>query len=529
MNSSRQKVSHMWLDGHTKIKIITFLFVMLFMLLPGINRGLWRPDEPRVAGICAEMARTGDYIVPRLNGSPFLEYPPLYYVVGAASGKILGTESDIPYRLTSMLFGLFTLGIVFRLMSVRLGTTGGLLAAGVLASSWGFFRVSHWIIVDIALVSGVTLAMYAYIRLCTSYRPRHAILFGLGLGFSFLVKGLVGPAIIAAAVITDMVRQRELTFLWRSRPLLVLACALLPILPWVIGLYHQGGWPFLREVIVVNNLMRFTGAPEGANLGHQEGPLFYWDSLLRHMLPWTLLLIPAFILSLRRYREDPFLSWIIGPLLLLSLSATKRGVYLVPLCPAAACMIANWFMVSSRQSWEQWLVRITWGIAILASIAPFAGIGLGHPILGLVMGLIALSALVFFRINQGLGMGQELRLVLTICIALSACTSVYFSYNKPAEDFLVFAKSAIASARGNSITLIGADESTRGLFSLAAGRTLPVIASPAEISAPGLYVCTDKDGHTLVALKALGNPDIRARGEADGWQMFLVYFRPETP
>lgn len=518
-------------DGVNKKKLfqsIVFLFVVLFMFLPMINRGLWRPDEPRVAGICAEMARTGNYVVPRLNGKHFLEHPPLYYTAGAALGTILGADSDIPYRLCSLLFGLMTLGIVFGLMYTRQGTTGGLLASGILASSWGFFRVSHWVIVDIALVCGVTLAMYAYIRLITEQRARHAILFGLGLGLSFMVKGLVGPAIITAAVLTDLLRQRDITLLRRSRPLLILACALLPILPWVIALYQHGGWPFLREVVVVNNLMRFTGAPEGAALGHQHGPLFYWDGMFQQMIPWTLLLIPAALLSLRRYREDPFLSWIIGPLLLLSLSATKRGVYLAPLCPAAACMITNWLMVSSRRPWEQWMLRITWGIAILGSLAPFAGIALGRPVFGLIMGGIALSALVCFSSYGRIGVPKEIRLVLIICIAMSACTSVYFSCKKPTEDFLAFAHEAVAIAQGRTITLIGNDESNRGLFSLAAGRTLPVIAGPSKLKDPGLYVWTDKEARILSALRTLGKPDILAQGAADGRELYLVSFRPNT-
>jgi hypothetical protein len=511
-----------------RVFFIIFLFVMLFMLVPGINHGLWRPDEPRVAGICAEMARTGDYIVPRLNGAPFLEYPPLYYVAGAVCGKILGPGSDIPYRLCSLFFSLLTLGIVFRLMVTRLGIKAGMLAAGILASSWGFFRVSRWIIVDIALVFGVTLSMYAYIRLITTSRARYAILFGLGLGLSFLTKGLVGPAIIAAAVLADMIRQKSIAILWRSRPILVLTCALIPSLPWVIGLYEQGGWPFMREVIIVNNFMRFAGTPEGAALGHQQGAIFYWDGMLRHMLPWTLLFIPAIIMSVRRYREDPFLSWIIGPLVLLSLSATKRGVYLVPLCPAAACMIATWLTTASRQKWEEWMLRITWGIAILACLAPFAGLGLGHPILGSFMGLIAFSMLVFFSIYRRVCAMHEVSLVLIICIALSASTSVYFTYKKPMEDHLAFVRKVIVNTHDHTLTIVGNDESTRGLFSLVAGGTLPVVAHPAAIKESGLYVWSDKNAQLLSALQTSGKVDILMKSLVDNREILMAFIKPNV-
>jgi hypothetical protein len=78
---------------HTRQWAIVF-FLFAFLLLPGIDHGIWRPDEPLVAGICSEMARSGDYIVPHLNGTPFLEKPPLYkegvYIWTDKKDKILG-------------------------------------------------------------------------------------------------------------------------------------------------------------------------------------------------------------------------------------------------------------------------------------------------------------------------------------------------------------------------------------------------------------------------------------------------------
>jgi hypothetical protein len=59
---------------HTRQWAIVF-FLFAFLLLPGIDHGIWRPDEQLVACICSEMARSGDYIVPHLKGIPFLEKP----------------------------------------------------------------------------------------------------------------------------------------------------------------------------------------------------------------------------------------------------------------------------------------------------------------------------------------------------------------------------------------------------------------------------------------------------------------------
>src|SRR5207237_589140 len=49
-------------------------------LASGLGRtDLWPPDEARVAEIAREMAANGNWVLPRLNGRPFIEEPPPFY------------------------------------------------------------------------------------------------------------------------------------------------------------------------------------------------------------------------------------------------------------------------------------------------------------------------------------------------------------------------------------------------------------------------------------------------------------------
>ena len=79
------------------------------------TRELASGDETRVAGIGAEMAVTGDFVVPRLNGSPFLEYPPAYYWLEAIGFQNFGF-SDWVAKLPSALAGWFGALLVFALL-----------------------------------------------------------------------------------------------------------------------------------------------------------------------------------------------------------------------------------------------------------------------------------------------------------------------------------------------------------------------------------------------------------------------------
>ena len=57
--------------------------------------GLLGPDEPRYASIAREMARSGDWITPRLWGAPWFEKPALLYWLSGLGFRLgLSTELD---------------------------------------------------------------------------------------------------------------------------------------------------------------------------------------------------------------------------------------------------------------------------------------------------------------------------------------------------------------------------------------------------------------------------------------------------
>ena len=66
--------------------------------------GLIGPDEPRYSAIAREMLVTGDYVTPRLHGSPWFEKPVLIYWGAALGYKIFGfneTGARFPAALSA--------------------------------------------------------------------------------------------------------------------------------------------------------------------------------------------------------------------------------------------------------------------------------------------------------------------------------------------------------------------------------------------------------------------------------------------
>ena len=77
------------------------------------SRALLHPDEGRYAEIAREMAATGDWVTPRLNGLKYFEKPPFQYWVTAAAYRAFGVH-EWTARLWPALAGLLAVVAIGR-------------------------------------------------------------------------------------------------------------------------------------------------------------------------------------------------------------------------------------------------------------------------------------------------------------------------------------------------------------------------------------------------------------------------------
>src|SRR3989304_3741269 len=94
---SGEKSSRAWL--------VLLIFTLALMILSIWSLELSGRDSPRVAGIAREMAVTSDYLIPRLNGEDFLEYPSLGYWPIAFSLSMSRNPPDFLTFLPIVLLG----------------------------------------------------------------------------------------------------------------------------------------------------------------------------------------------------------------------------------------------------------------------------------------------------------------------------------------------------------------------------------------------------------------------------------------
>ncbi|HET7775102.1 MAG TPA: glycosyltransferase family 39 protein, partial [Azospira sp.] len=154
-----------------------------------------------VEGMYAEIGRemlTGSgwqhWVIPHLNGVPYIEKPPLLYWSIAVSMSLFG-EHDWAVRLVSVSAGFICLGFVYAYGRAMAGARFGFLAAFALGTSAGFVMMSKVAMTDALLSGYLTGALLLSHWALRQQRLRLLWAAMVCLALAVLAKGLVAFAL----------------------------------------------------------------------------------------------------------------------------------------------------------------------------------------------------------------------------------------------------------------------------------------------------------------------------------------------
>src|SRR5712691_5114863 len=120
--------------------------------------GFLGPDEPRYASIGREMAQSGDWITPRLDGAAWFEKPPLLYWM-TALGHLVHLPDEWAARLPVALVSLAFLLFFFRTLQRALSLGLAMAATAILATSAGWSAFSFVAVPDVPMSAALGAAM----------------------------------------------------------------------------------------------------------------------------------------------------------------------------------------------------------------------------------------------------------------------------------------------------------------------------------------------------------------------------------
>lgn len=298
---------------------------------------LIEPDETRYAQIGLEMYETGDWVVPRLQGEPYLDKPPLLYWATAASYSLFGVSQQSA-RLPNALAMFATVLAVYVLGRRLVGDRAASISAVALMLCAGVAVSARFLLLDSTLTCFTTFGL-----LCAGialHAPRRRwvwwILVGIAGGLGIMTKGPVALIICVPPLVAGTWLRGERFAQQPLRWLLIAVPALGVAAPWFWAVMKAQP-DFAEYFFWKHNVMRYV-----QGLNHEQPWWFYIPVVAAGMFP-TSLFLPAFVVYLfrrrdsvrqRRTSELGFVTfagfWV---LLFFSASTCKLPTYILPAIP----------------------------------------------------------------------------------------------------------------------------------------------------------------------------------------------------
>ena len=348
-----------------------FWFIALLsvlVIIPFLGETIfYSKGEPREAIVAVSMLDSGNWILPLNYGTDMAYKPPFLYWSIAAFSAILGGVTEFSSRLPSAVSFLVMQLVFFAFVAKRKDVKTAVLTSVLLLSSFEVHRAAVACRLDMLQVSLIVIS------LCLLYRwdekecrgiPWLAVVL---MGCASLTKGPVGSIFPCLVIgVFQLMRGRSFAKTFFSLAGIGLL-SLVPLGMWFWAAYQQGGKEF-SDLMLEENTGRFF---HKMSYESHENPIWYnFLTLIWGWIPWTLvLLISLFGLkwktmsclpqgeglvqrlgkawtAFRNQSPVQLFTWLVILIIFIfyCIPKSKRSVYLLPIYPFMAVMIAEYLL-----------------------------------------------------------------------------------------------------------------------------------------------------------------------------------------
>src|SRR5262245_15080973 len=277
-----------------RLSLVVLLVLPAVLLYPTRGFHLLEPDEGRYAQIPKEML-SGSWVVPTLQGEPYLDKPPLMYWLVALSYRVFGITPEAA-RLVPALCVHLTILAVYLIGRRSIGERAAFWGALLLSVAPGFVSVARLLLLDGLLTLCVTVSVLCGFEAVRTgvLKKRWWIAAAVASGLGFLTKGPISevllfvPLWVFGFLATGAVAR--VRWYWY---LAFFAIVFAVNLPWYIAIYLQQP-QFLKHFFWEHNVMRFLQP-----FDHLQPIWYYGPILVGGLLPGTILLA-AYLWNLLR-------------------------------------------------------------------------------------------------------------------------------------------------------------------------------------------------------------------------------------
>ncbi|MDB6080495.1 MAG: glycosyl transferase [Akkermansiaceae bacterium] len=332
-----------WLMDLGVIGLIALVWVCGFFNL----RPLMNPDEGRYAEIPREMALSGDFITPRLNGMKYFEKPPLLYWLSALTFKVTGVN-EFSARLWNGLFAVLGILLVYWAGRSLYGRAAGVWASIVLGTCILYYSFSQIVLLDMAVAVTISGALFSFILAAPLAKGRKRFWLMMAcyvfMALATLTKGLIGFVLPGAVIFLWALLLKQ----WRQLlPLYLIPGGLLFLAiaaPWHVMAARANG-DFLWFYFVHEHFLRFTTRIHG----RYEPWWFLMPFLIGGLFPWIFFAwsgVKGALSGGWKARQENsaawfLVIWVVFITAFFSKSQSKLIPYILPVFPAAAILLGR--------------------------------------------------------------------------------------------------------------------------------------------------------------------------------------------
>ena len=321
---------------------------------------LMDPDEAHYAQLTREMLQARSWLVPLLDGLPYIDKPVLFHWLQGASVMLFG-ESELAARLPSALSALVLFGVIRRVGTARFGAAVGDWGAIMFATIPATFALASIGLLDMVFTTFLFGAVGCL--LVASGEPgRWTERAGYALlALAVMTKGPVALVIVglfcaAAWAAGGDLRARINQLHWKAGLVLAAAAAS----PWFVWMYVHFGDGFIQGYVLAGNLYYLT-MPASFS-GRAVSHTFYARAVAGGFFPWSAIVAGRGIdLVLRRRTEPPVstdekLLWLWAALVVgfFSLARFKLDHYIFPAAPALCLIAAKGWRDAASEGTGRW-------------------------------------------------------------------------------------------------------------------------------------------------------------------------------
>ncbi|HEY6986596.1 MAG TPA: glycosyltransferase family 39 protein [Rhodanobacteraceae bacterium] len=320
------------------------IFLGLLLLAPLVF--LLQPlpiDETRYLAVAWEMWRTGEFLVPHLNGALYSQKPPLLFWLINAGWLVTGVHAWTARAMTLLCSALSLLLLARLVRRVSGSESAARTSIVILLGMLYFAAFANAIMFDVLLTTCALIALHGLVDLVEDRRGRGILLTGLGIGLGVLTKGPVMLLDVGFAALLAPWWNRGIprgnTFYFG----LVIAAVALGAaiaLAWAIPAALHGGPEYAHAIFLAQTLDRIQGVKTGT---HAQPVWWYVVWLPVMLMPWPIVLRGRWGPLLRAFGERGArlaLAWVVPALVAFSLIGGKQAHYLLPLLPGIALLLA---------------------------------------------------------------------------------------------------------------------------------------------------------------------------------------------